>query len=88
MKVSEDMLYPFPLRRCGGCDDANDGVCQEVGDVRREVAGELGGKPTVCLIRAGCWFRRHVITDLGVIASVFILRVVNIVSGVLDKLEA
>lgn len=49
MKVSEDMLYPFPLRRCGGCDDANDGVCQEVGDVRREVAGELGGKTLIGL---------------------------------------
>ena len=33
--------------------DADDDVHQEVGDVCCEVAGELGGKPAVCLVCSG-----------------------------------
>ncbi len=57
---------PEGIDEVGHQEDADDDIDQEVGDVRREVAGELGGEPAICLIRAGCWLWRHVVMDLKI----------------------
>mgnify|MGYP000865801870 CR=1 FL=1 len=44
---------PEGIDEVGDQQDPDNDVDQEVSDVCREVAGELGGKPPVCLVRAG-----------------------------------
>ena len=62
---------PEGVDEVGDQKDPDDDVYQEVGNVCGEVAGELGGKPPVCLVRAGRWFRCHGVTGiLGTLSRV------------------
>ena len=77
---------PEGIDEVGDQEDADDDIHQEVGDVCREVAGELGGEPAICLIRAGYQFRRHVFTVYWMTLGSY-LRGIKRILGVLPLLE-